>query len=488
MRLFSGRVSARGLLYFKPMSQTLFSDLNLVEPILRALKEEGYDAPTPIQAGAIPHLLEGGDLLGCAQTGTGKTAAFAIPMIQRLISQGQRANKRRARALVLTPTRELALQIFDSFKNYARHTKLRTAVIYGGVGHLPQIKAVSQGVDVLIATPGRLLDLLSQQHIRLDALEILTLDEADRMLDMGFIRDVRKILAAVPSERQTLFFSATMPNEVASLADTILSNPKKVKVNPVSSTADMIDDHVLFVERNNKRDLLLEVLNKKGMDKVLVFTRTKHRANRLAEFFTKKRIPSEAIHGNKSQNARQRALQEFTDGKVKVLIATDIVARGIDVDGISHVINFELPNEPESYVHRIGRTARAGTSGTAISFCDRDETGDLCAIEKILKRKIAVDTEHEFHAAHIEKLRDQSGPSSRTSRGRTRGGNSQGRRSARSGGNGRRQSNGRGRNSQKANQGNRSQGNRSQGARGGAQNRRRGASNRGAAQQQQANA
>jgi ATP-dependent RNA helicase RhlE len=459
------------------MSETLFTELNLVEPILSALKEEGYEKPTPIQAGAIPHLLEGGDLLGCAQTGTGKTAAFALPMIQRLISEGKRANKKRARALVLTPTRELALQIFESFQSYGRHTNLRTAVIYGGVGHVPQIKAVSQGVDVLIATPGRLLDLLNQQHVRLDAIEILTLDEADRMLDMGFIRDVRKILALVPSKRQTLFFSATMPNEVASLADTILSNPKKIKVDPVSSTADMIDDHVLFVERNNKRDLLLEVLSKKEMNKVLVFTRTKHRANRLAEFFTKKRIPAEAIHGNKSQNARQRALKEFTDGKVKVLIATDIVARGIDVEGISHVINFELPNEPESYVHRIGRTARAGTSGTAISFCDRDETGDLCAIEKVLKRKIEVDTEHEFHAAHIEKLRDQTGPSSRTSRGRTRGGNSQGRRSA-GGGNGNRRG-GQGRGSQKRNPANRGQG-----AKSGAPNRRRSSSNRSSGQQQ----
>ncbi|MCB0358814.1 MAG: DEAD/DEAH box helicase [Bdellovibrionales bacterium] len=383
------------------MTTTTFADLQLIEPLCRAVASEGYTAPTPIQAAAIPHVLTGGDLLGCAQTGTGKTAAFTLPLLHRLAESGRQPRKRCARALILTPTRELALQIADSIRQYGKYLQLRSAVVYGGVGHQPQIQKLNRGVDIVIATPGRLLDLMQQKHVRFDDLEIAVLDEADRMLDMGFIRDVRKIFQAIPAERQTLLFSATMPKEVAALADSFLVSPKRVEVARVSSTAEGIDDHVFFVKTEDKRALLLDVLRDKEIERVLIFARTKHRANRLAQQLSQKKIRAEAIHGNKSQNARQRALREFTSGKVRVLVATDIVARGIDVEGISHVINYELPNEAESYVHRIGRTARAGASGTAWSFCDREETSYLAGIEKLLKRAIPVAEAHEFHAEDI---------------------------------------------------------------------------------------
>ncbi|MDD2941698.1 MAG: DEAD/DEAH box helicase [bacterium] len=424
------------------MSNITFPDLQLIDPILRALTEENYSIPTPIQAQSIPHLLEGGDLLGCAQTGTGKTAAFALPMLQRLHLTRQRYNRKHARSLILTPTRELALQIADNIKNYGRHLNLRYATIFGGVGQNPQVQALLPGVDILIATPGRLLDLIGQQHVKLEQVEILVLDEADRMLDMGFIRDVQKILVHLPKQRQTLFFSATMPNEVAGLANSMLSNPIKVEVNPVSSTAERIDDQVLFVESTKKSSLLLEILREHDIERALVFTRTKHRANRLAKELNEKRVRADAIHGNKSQNARQRALADFTDGRLRVLVATDIVARGIDVEGITHVINYDLPNEPESYVHRIGRTARAGTSGIAMSFCDHEESEYLADIEKLLQRRVNIYTEHSHHAEaiaenHAQYVQRRSGAISRRPSSPSRGGRG-GHGAGRHGGGGRR--------------------------------------------------
>jgi ATP-dependent RNA helicase RhlE len=374
-----------------------FSDLPLVEPLQRALKTQEYTVPTPIQAQAIPHLLEGRDLLGVAQTGTGKTAAFALPMLQRLADNRVAPGPRMARALILTPTRELAIQIAESFRNYGRHMNLRQAVVFGGVGHKPQIDAMSRGVDILTATPGRLLDLMNQGVVRLERVEIFVLDEADRMLDMGFIHDVKKIVATLPKQRQTLFFSATMPGDIARLASSILTNPVKVEVTPVSSTVERIDQQVMFVNTSDKRALLTEVLKDPKITRVLVFSRTKHGANRIAEHLDKARIKADAIHGNKSQSARQRALESFRAGDVRVLVATDIAARGIDIDGISHVINFDLPDVPESYVHRIGRTARAGADGTALSFCDNSERGMLREIEKLTRQTIAVIAEHPYN-------------------------------------------------------------------------------------------
>ncbi len=410
------------------MTRISFNELNLIEPILTSLKAAKYSTPTPIQAEAIPHLLGGGDLLGCAQTGTGKTAAFALPILQRLHLSKTRAKKHGTRALVLTPTRELAVQIHENFKAYGSQLKLRYSVIYGGVSQVPQVKKLSGGVDVIIATPGRLLDLMQQKKVVLDDVEIMVMDEADRMLDMGFIRDVKKIVAKIPADRQTLLFSATMPTEVASLADSLLKNPKKIHVNPVASTADLIDDHVLFVDRDQKRALLVEIFREHQVTSAIVFTRTKHRANRLAKELSEKKIPAVAIHGNKSQNARQKALNDFSAGEVKVLVATDIVSRGIDVDGISHVINFELPNEPESYVHRIGRTARAGTAGVAISFCDQEEIEQLADIEKFIKRKIEVLETHSHHNPKIaERFASQierKGSAPRRKQPQRRGGNS----------------------------------------------------------------
>jgi ATP-dependent RNA helicase RhlE len=374
-----------------------FAELDLIEPIQRAVRAENYTTPTPIQAQAIPHLLAGRDLLGVAQTGTGKTAAFALPMLQRLGAATKHpAGPRGTRSLILTPTRELAIQIADSFRTYGRHLGLRQAVVYGGVGQKPQVDALSRGVDILVATPGRLLDLMNQGFLRLDGLEIFVLDEADRMLDMGFIHDIRKVIAKLPKERQTLFFSATMPPDIARLASSILRDPVEVAVTPVASTVERIDQRVLFVDRANKRALLAELLKDRAIDRVLVFSRTKHGANKVAEDLAKRHIGAEAIHGNKSQSARQKALENFRAGKIRVLVATDIAARGIDIDGITHVINFDLPNVPESYVHRIGRTARAGADGIAISFCDSEERAFLRDIEKLIKQRVPVVSDHAF--------------------------------------------------------------------------------------------
>jgi ATP-dependent RNA helicase RhlE len=373
-----------------------FQSLNIIEPILKSLKEEGYTTPTPIQAQAIPIVLEGTDLLGCAQTGTGKTAAFAIPILQLLSANKTYDKKRKIRSLIVTPTRELAIQIGESFNNYGRHTGLKCTVIFGGVNQNPQTSALQNGVDILVATPGRLLDLMNQRYISLNDIEIFVLDEADRMLDMGFIHDVKKLLLALPKKRQSLFFSATMPPEIVKLSNTILHNPSKVEVTPVSSTADTIRQSIYFVDKGNKNALLVEVLKDKDIKTALVFTRTKHGADKVVRILVKNNIKSEAIHGNKSQNARQRALTGFKEQTIRVLVATDIAARGIDVDDLQYVINFEIPNIAETYVHRIGRTGRAGAKGTAFSFCDAEEKAYLRDIEKLISKKIPVVDQHPF--------------------------------------------------------------------------------------------
>ncbi|HYQ28513.1 MAG TPA: DEAD/DEAH box helicase [Polyangiaceae bacterium] len=370
------------------VSGVAFTDLGLSDAVLKALTAEGYVNPTPIQQKAIPEVLAGRDLLGCAQTGTGKTAAFALPMIERLMASSTPRDARRPRALVLSPTRELSAQIADSFATYGRGTPLKYAVIFGGVGQGPQISMLSRGLDVLVATPGRLLDLMNQGAAFLDKVEILVLDEADRMLDMGFLPDVKRILQKLPKQRQTLFFSATMPSDIERLSREILVNPVRVDVAPVSSTAERIEQSVYMVEASEKRRVLEKVLRDPAMERAIVFTRTKHGANRLVKELERGEIVSEAIHGNKSQGARQRALDNFRSGRLKVLIATDIAARGIDVDGISHVVNYDLPNIPESYVHRIGRTARAGKEGIAISLCSREERGYLRDIERLTRTPI----------------------------------------------------------------------------------------------------
>lgn len=374
-----------------------FENLKLIEPISRALKSEGYSKPTPIQERAIPILLERSDLLGCAQTGTGKTAAFAIPILQllhndELYQKGPHGIK----ALILTPTRELAIQIGESFKAYGKHLRLTHTVIFGGVSQHAQTQALKAGVDILIATPGRLLDLMDQRFVKLDHIKMFVLDEADRMLDMGFIHDVKKVIARVPAKRQTILFSATMPSEIASLANNILTNPKKVEVTPVSSTANTIQQSIYFVAKGDKRKLLRHVLEDQSIRTALVFARTKHGADRVAKDLTKSGIKAEAIHGDKSQNARQRALSNFKAQTIRVLVATDIAARGIDIDELSHVINFELPNVPETYVHRIGRTGRAGANGISISFCDEEEKEYLHDIQKLIGKTIPVITEHPY--------------------------------------------------------------------------------------------
>ncbi len=374
-----------------------FQELTLIEPILKALENEGYTTPTPIQAQAIPLVLEGRDLLGCAQTGTGKTAAFAIPILQRLSTIKPLSKSPRViRALILTPTRELAIQIDESFEAYGKFLNLRHAVIFGGVGQKPQTDALRQGIDVLTATPGRLLDLMSQGFIHLNHLEVFVLDEADRMLDMGFIHDVKKVIAKLPTKRQTLFFSATMPPEIQKLANVLLTKPAKVEVTPVSSTVEIIDQSLYFVSKNDKPSLLLHLLKSKSIQSALVFTRTKHGADKVVKILQKAEITSAAIHGNKSQNARQSALNGFKDGTLKVLVATDIAARGIDIDELSHVINFELPNIPETYVHRIGRTGRAGASGVAWSFCDVEEKEFLRDIQKLINKQLNVVENHPY--------------------------------------------------------------------------------------------
>ncbi|HEY5091324.1 MAG TPA: DEAD/DEAH box helicase [Polyangia bacterium] len=372
-----------------------FGGFGLTAPLLRALADEGYLKPTPIQTEAIPYVLAGRDLLGCAQTGTGKTAAFALPILHNL-SRNLGPKRRGARVLVLVPTRELAVQVAESFGSYGRHLTLTNTVIFGGVGQGTQVAALRRGVDVVVATPGRLLDLMEQGHVWLQDVETLVLDEADRMLDMGFINPIRRIISKLPARRQNLLFSATMPGPIASLADSILRNPAKVAVNPVASTVEAITQRVLFVEREDKRALLREMLRDPAMTRVLVFTRTKHGADRVTRDLEKATVRAEAIHGNKSQGARQKALAAFRAGRIRVLVATDIAARGIDVDGVSHVINFELPNEPESYVHRIGRTARAGASGVALSFCDREERAYLRDIERLTRGRIEVVANHPY--------------------------------------------------------------------------------------------
>ncbi|KZK74232.1 MAG: DEAD/DEAH box helicase [Pelodictyon luteolum] len=373
-----------------------FSSLHIIEPILRALEEEGYSHPTPIQTEAIPIILKGTDLLGCAQTGTGKTAAFAIPILQLLRERKAIDGSRKIRSLIVTPTRELAIQIGESFSAYGRHTGLTNTVIFGGVGQNPQVNALRRGVDILVATPGRLLDLMNQGILHLHDIEILVLDEADRMLDMGFIHDIRKILAAVPKERQSLFFSATMPPEIQRLSSTILRHPVKVSVTPVSSTVEIINQQIYFVDRGNKSGLLVHLLQNPDIRTVLVFTRTKHGADKVVRHLEKHNITAEAIHGNKAQNARQRALSNFKSQKTRVLVATDIAARGIDVDDLEWVINYEMSNIAETYVHRIGRTGRAGSAGTAISFCDAEEKEYLRDIEKLIAKSIPVVESHPF--------------------------------------------------------------------------------------------
>jgi ATP-dependent RNA helicase RhlE len=371
-----------------------FSELGLIEPLTHALEAQNYTTPTPIQEEAIPQLLNNADLLGIAQTGSGKTAAFVLPILQHLTNDKLRPSAKGALVLILAPTRELALQIGVFVSAYAKNLPVRHTVILGGVNQKRQVKALSRGVEILIATPGRLLDLKKQGHIHLNDVKYLVLDEADRMLDMGFIKDVRKIVRATPKDRQTLFFSATMPKEVAGLADEILHEPVRIDITPKAVTADRIEQHVYHVPALRKGALLKDLLSDNSLYRVIVFTRTKHRANRVAKQLGQARIEAAAIHGNKSQAARQRALEGFKANRVRVLVATDIAARGIDVDGVTHVINFDLPNEPESYVHRIGRTARAGTEGIALSFCDPAERHHLRGIERLIKRSIDV-VEHD---------------------------------------------------------------------------------------------
>jgi ATP-dependent RNA helicase RhlE len=367
-----------------------FSDLGLAEPLRRALHDERYIEPTPIQARTIPLLLAEKDVIGIAQTGTGKTAAFALPILQQLSEKGGRARPRSPHALILAPTRELALQIGDSLKTYGRHLPLRHTVILGGVGQQPQVNALARGVDILVATPGRLLDLVHQGHVRLEKASFLVLDEADRMLDMGFIPDVRKIIAALPERRQSMLFSATMPPEVSRLAAEILRKPVRVNASPEAVTVDQVDQRVFYVDHTKKRALLAKLLMDPELARVIVFTRTKRGANRVAEQLSKTGVSAEALHGNKSQGARQRALLRFRTGHARVLVATDVAARGIDVANVTHVINYEVPNVPESYVHRVGRTARAGVEGIALSFCDPAERAHIRNIERLTKRPISV--------------------------------------------------------------------------------------------------
>lgn len=373
-----------------------FKSLHIIEPILKSLAEEGYTTPTPIQAQAIPIILEGGDLLGSAQTGTGKTAAFAIPIIQLLSAKKAHEKTKKIRCLIITPTRELAVQIGDSFKAYGRHSSLNGTVIYGGVNQGSQTNALRRGVDILVATPGRLLDLMNQGYVSLKDVEIFVLDEADRMLDMGFLVDVKKILHDIPKKRQSLFFSATLPPEIVKLAHTILHEPTKVEVKPVETTAEAITQYVCYVDKVNKQSLLVHMLEDENIRHALVFTRTKHGADVVVKMLLKNNISAEAIHGNKTQNARQRALNSFKAQKTRVLVATDIAARGIDVDELEYVFNYEVPNVAETYIHRIGRTGRAGTKGTAFSFCDASEKSHLRAIEKLVGRKIPTIEQHPF--------------------------------------------------------------------------------------------
>ncbi len=378
-----------------------FDKLDLIEPILNALQHEGYSQPTPIQEISIPIVLKGHDLLGCAQTGTGKTAAFAIPILQRLfLNKGNDIAHRKIKVLIVTPTRELAIQIGESFAAYGRFLKFRHAVIFGGVPQNPQIHALKAGVDILIATPGRLLDLQNQGFVKLNDLNIFVLDEADRMLDMGFIHDVKKLIKIIPAKRQSLFFSATMPESIRVLAGTILTNPEEVEVTPASTTAETIQQEMYYVNASDKKDLLIHLLQDKKIETALVFTRTKHGADKVQKILSKAHIKAEAIHGNKSQNARQNALRNFKERTTRVLVATDIAARGIDIDDLNLVINYEIPNIPETYVHRIGRTGRAGMDGKAVSFCDVEELEYLRDIQKLISIQIPVVKEHPYEAEY----------------------------------------------------------------------------------------
>jgi ATP-dependent RNA helicase RhlE len=379
------------------LNSTSFADFDFVEPIRLTLKNENYTTPTPIQAQAIPHLLAGRDLLGCAQTGTGKTAAFALPILNRLALSRRAPVPRKPRVLILAPTRELAQQIDESFTTYVRGLKFRQVVVVGGVSQQPQTRVLNRGVDILVATPGRLLDLMNQGAVRLDGLDTFVLDEADRMLDMGFLPSIERIIAALPAERQSLFFSATMPPALAPLVGKLLRDPIRIAVAPQSTTAERIEQHVMFVSRQDKKALLQDILSDNTVRRAIVFARTKHGADKLARWLDAAGISTDSIHGDKSQAARQRALYGFRDGRTRVLVATDIAARGIDIDDISHVINFDLPVEPENYVHRIGRTARAGAEGIALTFCDADERAALRGIEKMIKQQIPVRTDHPYH-------------------------------------------------------------------------------------------
>ncbi|MCK9565028.1 MAG: DEAD/DEAH box helicase [Methanothrix sp.] len=374
-----------------------FGNLNIIDPLCRALAKEGYTAPTPIQTLAIPHLLNGKDLMGIAQTGTGKTAAFVLPILQKISEERRPSAPGVPRALVIAPTRELAAQIDQSFATYGQFLRFRHTVIFGGVRQGPQVKMLSQGVDVLVATPGRLLDLMNQGYIMLKGVDFFVLDEIDRMLDMGFIKDMRRIVSALPQKHQSLFFSATMSRETGEFAEKLLTNPVRIEATPQASTLECIKQSVFFVDQNNKYPLLEGLIRDEEMERVLIFSRTKHRADKIAEALNKSRINADAIHGNKSQNQRTKAMHDFKSGHLRVLVATDIAARGIDVDDISHVINFDLPNEPESYVHRIGRTGRAGADGKAYSFCAADERNILRSIERLTRTKIEV-MEHRYHS------------------------------------------------------------------------------------------
>jgi ATP-dependent RNA helicase RhlE len=410
----------------------LFQSLNLIDPILKSIKEEGYTIPTPIQAQAIPIILRGTDIIGCAQTGTGKTAAFAVPILQLLANRKNFDRRKKIRSLIVTPTRELAIQIEESFKAYGRYTGLTCTVVFGGVNQNPQTSALKNGVDILVATPGRLLDLMNQGFISLREVEIFVLDEADRMLDMGFIHDVRKIISSLPQKRQSLFFSATMPPAIVKLAGSIVYKPVKVEVTPSASTVDIVNQFVYFIDKGNKNALLLELLKDKKIKTALVFTRTKYGADKVVRVLKQKNIIAEAIHGNKAQSARQRALSGFKSQTTRVLVATDIAARGIDVDDLEFVINYEIPNISETYVHRIGRTGRAGAAGTAISFCDAEEKEYLRDIEKLITKKIQVIDNHPFplidnnpvkspkqqRVSHKRPVQDSPGRYNRTFRGR----------------------------------------------------------------------
>ncbi len=374
-----------------------FANLNIIDPLLRALAKEGYTTPTPIQMLAIPPLLDGKDLVGIAQTGTGKTAAFVLPILQRMMAERKSSPPGVPRVLVLAPTRELAAQIGQSFATYGQFLRFRHLVIFGGVRQGPQVQMLSRGVDILIATPGRLLDLMNQGYIELKGVEFFVLDEIDRMLDMGFIKDVRRVVSALPKKRNSLFFSATMSQQTGEFAESFLTDPVHVEAAHTTCTLDCIDQSIFFVDQNSKNSLLLELLRDGDMERVLVFARTKHRADKVATMLEKNRIRADSIHGNKSQNQREKAMHNFKSGHIQVLVATDIAARGIDIDDITHVVNYDLPNEPESYVHRIGRTGRAGASGTAFSFCAADERSYLRDIERLTREQIKV-AEHQFHS------------------------------------------------------------------------------------------